>query len=429
MKQDVTSIKKIVPRAILDSRGNPTVEADVYTSNGMGRASVPSGASTGTHEAHEVRDGGKRFCGLGVTCALSSIRRQIAPKLLGMNCTEQQAIDKYMIQLDGTRNKKKLGANAILAVSLANTRAAANSQDEKLHDWIAKLAGTKKQKLPQPFMNVINGGKHAGNNIAFQEYMIVPCAKKMEERLRIGTEVYHALKNVIEKKYGKQATNVGDEGGFAPQLTGVSKAIENMTTPLELLQEACEQVGHEKKVSFAIDAAATTFYDAKRNCYTVERKSITPEEFRLIYERISEEYPIISLEDPFAEECFTDFAILTKNIGKKCQIVGDDLLVTNTRRITTAIQTKACNALLLKINQIGTLTEAMQAATMATRAGWNVMTSNRSGETEDSFIADLAVGLGTSQIKAGAPCRGERTAKYNQLLRIAEELECAKRGT
>lgn len=423
MKQHNSSIEKITCRAVLDSRGNPTVEAEVYTNNGMGRASVPSGASTGTHEAYELRDGGKKFFGLGVTCALRSIRRQIAPKLLGMNCTEQEAIDTCMIQLDGTRNKKKLGANAILAVSLANARAAANSQDEQLHPWIAKLAGTKKQKLPQPFMNVINGGKHAGNNIAFQEYMIVPSAKKMDERIRIGTEVYHSLKNVIEKKYGKQATNVGDEGGFAPHLTGVSKAIENITIPLELLQEACEQAGHEKKVSFAIDAAATTFYDAKHAHYTICARRKTSEELRLIYERMIETYPIISLEDPFAEECFTDFAELTKRIGKKCQIVGDDLLVTNTNRIRHAIQTKACNALLLKINQIGTLTQALQAANMAKNEGWEIMVSNRSGETEDSFIADLAVGLGTGQIKTGAPCRGERTAKYNQLLRIAEEIE------
>ncbi|MEM3127176.1 MAG: phosphopyruvate hydratase [Candidatus Woesearchaeota archaeon] len=414
MAHDCT-IKKIFAREVLDSRGNPTIEVDVHAGNFTAREMVPSGASTGKHEALELRDGGKRFHGQGTQKAVSNVNKIIAKKIVGMSCEDQEKIDQAMIKLDGTKNKSKLGANAILGVSLAVARAGALTSGKKFHEHLAHLAGNKKYVVPVPFMNIINGGKHADNKLHIQEFMIVPHADCYKDSLQMGSEVYHELKILLKKKYGPFSTNIGDEGGFTPPIKRVREA-------LDLLTEAVKRVGYEKKIKFAIDAAATSFYYPNRGYCLEEECYFDAKTLTSAYEDLVRDYPIVSIEDPFHEEAFSDFAALTKKVGNKMKIVGDDLTVTNIERIKRALKEKSCNCLLLKVNQIGTLTEAINAANLVLKNGWKVMVSHRSGETEDHFIADFAVGLGCGAMKAGAPCRGERTSKYNQLLRIEEKL-------
>ncbi len=406
-------IRKISAREILDSRGNPAVECDVLTTAGFGRASVPSGASTGKFEAVEVRDGGRRYNGRGVRTAVKTINNVIAKKIIGMDCLNQREIDSAMIKLDGTPNKALLGANAILAVSLAASRAAAASSKKPLYRYLTALTGNKKLILPVPFSNVINGGRHAEGNLKIQEFMLVPTKfRAFGEAIAAVAETYHQLRKLMAAKYGTQSTHVGDEGGFAPNLNSADEA-------LELLESAVTVAGYQNKIAFAIDAAASEFYSSEKKAYLLE-KDYGSGEMVDYYLGLVKSYRIVSLEDPFQQEDFESFAELTAKA--KIQIVGDDLLVTNAKRIKTAIAKKSCNCLLLKVNQIGTLTEAIAAANLAKENNWKVMVSHRSGETEDAFIADLAVALGCGQIKTGAPARGERTAKYNQLLRIEEEL-------
>lgn len=405
-------IKRVFAREILDSRGNPTVEAEVIAAGGViGRASVPSGASTGTFEAFELRDKGKRLSGLGVQKAVRNINKIIAKKLAGIDASAQEKIDRKMIEIDGTANKSKLGANAILAVSLACARTAAMAKNQPLYLYLAKLA-RRKPKMPMPFLNVINGGKHASNKLAFQEFMIAPQQAKFGEGIAAAAEVYHALKKIVERKFW---CGIGDEGGFAPNITSAEEA-------LDLIELAIGEAGHRSSMRIAIDAAASEFYNSSK--YVIQKgvfpKKMNAAELSDYYLGLIKDYKLISIEDPFYEYDFESFAALTKKAG--IQIVGDDLLVTNTERIEQAARVKACNCLLLKPNQVGTLTETLEAAKLAFKNRWNVMVSHRSGETEDSFIADLAAGLGCGQIKTGAPCRGERTAKYNQLLRISEVL-------
>jgi enolase len=416
-------ISSIKAREILDSRGNPTVEADVVTEKGLFRAMVPSGASTGVHEALELRDGDKsRYMGKGVLKAVDNVNKSIAPALIGMDCTKQEEIDKKMIKIDGTENKSKLGANAILAVSMAVCKAGAASKGVPLYKHIADLANVKEFILPVPSFNVINGGAHAGNKLAMQEFMILPIgAPNFREALRYGSEVYYTLKKLIMKKYGSSQVGVGDEGGFAPN-------IQDNKEGLELLKEAISKAGYTGKVMIGMDVAASEFYKHKKydlgfKIHPPQKKmKKTGEEMIQLYKNYIGKEGLISIEDPFDQDDWESYPKLTKLVGKKTQIVGDDLLVTNPKRIKTAIEKKACNALLLKVNQIGSITESIEACKLAQKAGWGVMVSHRSGETEDSFIADLAVGLKTGQIKTGAPCRSERLAKYNQLMRIEEEL-------
>ena len=407
----MSSITAIKAREILDSRGNPTLEVDLFTKKTCQSASVPSGASTGKHEAIELRDGGKRYRGKGVQKTVRNVEQKISPLLRGIDCQEQRKIDQMMITKDGTKNKRKLGANAILGVSLAAARAANAEKKTFLFQYLHQLARIdRKPSMPRPFFNVINGGKHAGNKLAFQEFMIVPKAKSFAEALRMGSEVYHVLKEVIEKKYCREAANVGDEGGFAPPVKRAEEA-------LDLLIGAIRRAGYAGKVEIAVDCAASEFY---RNGYYYLPSKLNKERLLSYYLHLIEKYPIISIEDPFEQEDFESFAELRKRSG--IQVVGDDLTVTNVSRIKTAIQNQSCNCLLLKVNQIGTLTEALDAVKLAYENNWKVMVSHRSGETEDTFIADLAVAIGCDMIKAGAPCRGERVAKYNRLLRIEEFL-------
>ena len=410
----VAEIQAIGAREVLDSRGNPTVEVEVRTEKGLSRAMVPSGASTGIHEALELRDGGKRFLGKGVQKAVGNVNDRISKELVGKDCTKQQDIDNAMLELDGTENKGELGANAILGVSMAVCRASALELGIPLHERIANIADNKDLVLPTPAMNVINGGEHAGNSLDIQEYMILPVgAKSFGEATRLCAEVYQTLKGIIKEEYGKGAINVGDEGGFAPPL---SQAEE----PFELILKAISETGYEKEIKLGIDAAASEFYNDGK--YKIEGNDLSGGELMEFYKNLIEKYPIISVEDVCAQDDWDSWVEFTGRFGSKVQVVGDDLLVTNVKRIDKAIESKACNALLLKINQIGTITESITAAKLSRDNGWNVMVSHRSGETEDSFIADLVVGLGTGQIKAGAPCRSERNAKYNQLLRIEEGL-------
>ena len=408
------AIKDIKARQILDSRGNPTVEADVITEYGLARAAVPSGASTGVHEALELRDNEKSFSGKGVMKAVKNVNDIIAKELIGMDCTEQGKIDNAMQNIDKTKNKSVLGANAILAVSMAVCKAGAMCKSIPLYRHIAEIAGNNKLVLPVPGFNVINGGKHAGNKLDIQEFMILPVgAKSFSQALQMGAEVYHTLKGLIKDKYGIDAVNVGDEGGFAPPL-------ENIEEPIIILEQAIKKAGYEGKIKIALDAAASEFYS--NNKYNIDGNKLSADELIAKYVEIIQKYGLISIEDPFEQEDFQSFKKLNEIAGEECQIVGDDLLVTNVDRIQCAIENNSCNALLLKLNQIGSVTEAIDAAKLAKSAGWAVMVSHRSGETEDSFIADLAVGISSGQIKSGAPCRGERLAKYNQLLRIEEEL-------
>lgn len=413
-----TAITRIIAREILDSRGNPTVEADVFLADGaMGRAAVPSGASTGKHEAVELRDGTKPFGGLGVMKAITNVEVAIAHALRGMDALDQRGVDNAMLALDGTPNKARLGANAILAVSIAVSRAAAKSLGKEDYEYLARLTG-ERPSLPIPFCNVINGGKHAEGNLKAQEFMIVPVgARSFTEATQMVSEVYHLLKGLIKARHGARAVHVGDEGGFAPPLATAEEA-------LELLSEAVEKAGYRKRVFFAMDPAASEFYDGKR--YIVGNDvAFTPEELLRYWRRLTKRFPVISLEDPFDQDDYLSWHLLLHDVLRrkaKLQVVGDDLTVTNVERIRMASSERLCNALLLKVNQIGTLSEAIEAARLARAEGWNVMVSHRSGETEDPFIADLAVALGCGQIKLGAPCRSDRTAKYNRLLRIEEHM-------
>uniref|UniRef100_A0A9L0RBK2 phosphopyruvate hydratase n=1 Tax=Equus caballus TaxID=9796 RepID=A0A9L0RBK2_HORSE len=419
------SIEKIWAREILDSRGNPTVEVDLCTAKGLFRAAVPSGASTGIYEALELRDGDKqRYLGKGVLKAVDHINTTIAPALIssGFSVVEQEKLDNLMLELDGTENKSKFGANAILGVSLAVCKAGAAERELPLYRHIAQLAGNSDLILPVPAFNVINGGSHAGNKLAMQEFMILPVgAESFRDAMRLGAEVYHTLKGVIKDKYGKDATNVGDEGGFAPNILENSEA-------LELVKEAIDKAGYTEKIVIGMDVAASEFYrDGK---YDLDFKSpadpsryITGDQLGALYQDFVRDYPVVSIEDPFDQDDWAAWSKFTANVG--IQIVGDDLTVTNPKRIERAVEEKACNCLLLKVNQIGSVTEAIQACKLAQENGWGVMVSHRSGETEDTFIADLVVGLCTGQIKTGAPCRSERLAKYNQLMRsCGEAREC-----
>ncbi|XP_025083091.1 enolase-like [Pomacea canaliculata] len=416
------SITKIKARQIFDSRGNPTVEVDLFTPLGMFRAAVPSGASTGIHEAVELRDEGKDYMGKGVQKAVSNVNDVLGPSLIkkNVNLSDQKAIDKILCEIDGTENKGKMGANAILAISMAACKAGAAQKGVPLYQHIADLAGNKRLILPVPAFNVINGGSHAGNKLAMQEFMILPTgATSFTEAMKMGSETYHHLKSVIKKKYGQDACNVGDEGGFAPN-------IQENEEGLELLREAIEKAGYTGKIKIGMDVAASEFYKEGKYDLDFKNKDSNPEswissdQLAAMYDGFVSKYPVVSIEDPFDQDDWKAYAQFTAN--SKIQIVGDDLLVTNPKRVKMGIEKKACNALLLKVNQIGTVTEAIEACKMSQSAGWGVMVSHRSGETEDTFIADLVVGLATGQIKTGAPCRSERLAKYNQILRIEEDL-------
>ena len=426
------TISKIHAREILDSRGNPTVEVDLTSSTGeVFRAAVPSGASTGIYEALELRDKDpKRYLGKGVTKAVENVNKYLAPALKGMDVTKQKEIDTKMIEeVDGTKSdwgsfKTKIGANAILAVSLANARAGAKALNIPLYKHIATLAGkgTDKFVMPVPSLNIINGGEHAGNLLAMQEFMILPTgATSFKEGIRIGAEVYHNLAKLIKKRYGKAAANVGDEGGF-----GVPQIKDEFET-LELILDAIKEAGHEGKIEIGLDVASSEFITEDKK-YDLSKKTgkkdrvLDQDQFISHYESLINKYPIISIEDPFDQDDWSAYTKFNAKVGGKIQIVGDDLLVTNPKRVQAGIDQKLCNALLLKVNQIGSLKESIEACLMSQKAGWGVMVSHRSGETEDNFIADLVVGLGTGQIKSGAPCRSDRLAKYNQLLRIEEEL-------
>ncbi|MDE1852247.1 MAG: phosphopyruvate hydratase [Thaumarchaeota archaeon] len=401
-------------RQVLDSRGNPTVEAEVLTTSSVGRASVPSGASTGTHEAVELRDGDeKRFHGKGVLKAVHNVNEKIGPRLKGLDSGDQQKIDRLMIGLDGTANKGKIGANAILAVSMASARAAANSEPKSL---FSHLREARNYTLPVPMMNVINGGEHAGNELAIQEFLIEPVgAKSCTEAIRMGSEVYQSLKSVLISKYGRSAINVGDEGGFAPPLRMTRDA-------LSALAEAIHKSGHGGKVRMGVDAAASTFYDEKSEHYRIDGKELKSDRLEDYYVSLKDEYDLLTIEDPFHEEAFDAFASLTKRVGRGTQVIGDDIYVTNVKRMRKGIEKEATNAVLIKLNQIGTVSETEEAIELAQKAKWSVAVSHRSGETEDPFIAHLATAFASEFIKTGAPARGERVAKYNELLRIEEEL-------
>jgi len=429
----MVQIKAIKARQIFDSRGNPTIEVDLTTKLGTFRAAVPSGASTGIYEALELRDGVKsQYHGKGVSKAIGNVNDKLAPLFRGkdLNIADQAAMDQMMLDLDGTAAKSNLGANAILAVSLALSKAAAAHEGIPLYRHLANLAGNTSERMlmPIPVFNVINGGSHAGNKLAMQEFMLFPHgADSFAEAMRMGSETYHHLKALTKKKFGQDATNVGDEGGFAPNILVNSDA-------LDLIVEAIEKAGYTGRIGIAMDVAASEFWKGDLKKYDLDFKNedagdlndsaryLTPTQLADLYCSFVDKYPIVSIEDPFDQDDWQGYVDFTARIGSHTQVVGDDLLVTNPTRIQTALDKKACNALLLKVNQIGTLTESIKAAQMSLSNQWGVMVSHRSGETEDSFIADLVVGLKTGQIKTGAPCRSERLAKYNQLLRIEEQL-------
>lgn len=409
-------IQKVFAREILDSRGNPTVEADVVVQNKIYRAAVPSGASTGKYEAIELRDNNQRYLGLGVQKAVENVNTFLAERIVGMHIEDQRIIDDALIEADATKEKSNYGANALLAVSLACTRAGAAQQSSPLYNYLATLSKRKGMQLPVPMLNLINGGKHAGQEHDVQEHMIMPIkATSFSEGLQQSAEIYQTLKKTLKQKYNATATLIGDEGGFVPPL-------KNVEARLSLLQKIINKLGYEQTFSFALDVAASECYNEKKNNYQLGKKTYTAEKLADYYEQLVSDYNIFSIEDGFAEDDWQAWHNFTQACGKKLQVVGDDLLVTNKKRIAHAASKKACNALLLKVNQIGTVTEALEAATMAFKNKWKVVVSHRSGETEDSFIADLVVGLAAGQAKFGAPARSERTAKYNQLLRIEEEL-------
>jgi enolase len=408
-------IEHITAREILDSRGNPTVEAEVFLEDGaMGRAAVPSGASTGAHEAVELRDGDKkRYLGKGVLKAVEAVNEEIYPAVCGMDASDQAGVDQVMIEADGTPNKAKFGANAILAVSLATAKAAADSAGLPLYQY---LGGVFARELPVPMMNILNGGKHAGWKIDLQEFMAMPVgAKSFAEALRMGTEVYHSLARVLKDR--GYDTNVGDEGGFAPALKANEEAIQ-------LILEAVEKAGYKAgaDVAIAMDPAATEFFQDGKYMLKSEGKEYDSAAMVDYYARLVDQYPIISIEDGLSEDDWDGWKMLTERIGDRVQLVGDDLFVTNTERLQRGIASGTANSILIKVNQIGTLTETLAAIEMAKRASYTAVVSHRSGETEDTTIADLVVAVNAGQIKTGAPCRTDRVAKYNQLLRIEEEL-------
>ena len=411
-------ISEIFARQILDSRGNPTVEVDVITDEGaLGRAAVPSGASTGVHEAVELRDGDKKkYVGKGVLKAVKNVNEIVAPVLMGFDVADQTGIDEMMIQLDGTPNKAKLGANALLAVSMAVAKAAAEEASLPLYRYIG---GTNAKTLPMPMMNILNGGAHADNKIDFQEFMVMPVgAPDFSEGLRWGVEIFHALKSVLKKK--GFSTNVGDEGGFAPNIQSNEEAID---TVMEAIHASGYKAGSQ--IVIAMDAANSELWDAKKKKYVFHKsdgKELTSDQLVKFWEKWVKQYPIASIEDGMAEDDWNGWAALTKSIGKKCQLVGDDLFVTNVTRLQEGIDKNIGNALLVKVNQIGTVTETINAVTLAQHNGYNTIMSHRSGETEDTTIADLAVALNCGQIKTGSASRTDRMAKYNQLLRIEEML-------
>jgi enolase len=402
----------VTAREILDSRGNPTVEVEVRLEDkSIGRAAVPSGASTGAFEAAELRDGGSRYLGKGVETAVKNVALKIAPVVIGMKADNQRSLDEKMIALDGTKNKSSLGANAILGVSLATARAAAISSNQSLFKY---LGGESAKTLPVPMMNILNGGAHADTNVDIQEFMIAPIgAQSFKESLRWGAEIYHSLKSVLKKK--GLATSIGDEGGFAPNL-------ESNRAALDLILVAIENAGFKvgTQIALAMDVAATEFFEDGK--YKFEGKLLTSEQMIAYYSELVSAYPLVSIEDPLDEDDWSGWAKLTAELGEKIQIVGDDLFVTNIERLTRGIESKTANALLVKVNQIGSLTETIDAVNLAHKNNYKSMMSHRSGETEDTTIADLAVALSCGQIKTGAPARSERVAKYNQLLRIEEEL-------
>ncbi|RJS89366.1 phosphopyruvate hydratase [Candidatus Bathyarchaeota archaeon] len=408
----IFEIEAVKAREILDSRGNPTVEVEVHTGGGVvGRAAVPSGKSRGRYEAVELRDGGRRYHGMGVLNAVRNVNEVIGPRLRGMDVRDQRAIDETMIQLDGTENKSRLGANAILGVSLAAAKAASAAEGLPLY---LHLGGEGAKLLPIPFMNIINGGEHAGNDLDFQEHMVIPLgARSFSEALRIGVEVYQELRAILVRRYGRAAVNVGDEGGFTPPMKSSSEA-------LEAIMEAVEEMGYEGECSLGLDVAASSLYREGKG-YLVEGRYLSRGELIQLYRDLADAYPIVSIEDPLEEGDFEGFAQVTREM-RSVQIVGDDLFATNVGRLRMGIERGAANCLLWKVNQVGTLTEALEAADLAKENGYAVQVSHRSGDTEDTFVADLAVGISSGQIKTGAPCRGERTAKYNRLLRIEEEL-------
>ena len=405
-------IDSIKAREILDSRGNPTVEVELETNLGVFLASVPSGVSKGKYEAVELRDREKRYHGMGVLKAVRNINEIIGPKLKGKDPTKQKEIDEFLIKLDGTKNKSRLGANAILAVSITVCRAGAATKNAPLWKYVSQLAG-RRPILPTPCFLLMEGGLHGGGDLDVQEFMMVPATNSFKENLRIGTEIYHTLGEILNKKYGKAATNVGCEGGFTPPL---KKTVE----ALNLIMEAIKKAGYKNKAKIILDVAASSFYQGGK--YYFEEERLNSQELLNFYLTLFKKYPIFAIEDPFAEEDWEGFQEITKKFCKKIIIVGDDLLVTNLERIKKAINKKAANGLILKPNQIGTVSETIEAAKYAMKNGWRVIVSHRGGETSDSFIADLAVGLGCGWIKAGAPTRGERIAKYNRLLKIEEEL-------
>ncbi|MDR2459826.1 MAG: phosphopyruvate hydratase [Deltaproteobacteria bacterium] len=415
------TIQEVIAREILDSRGNPTVEVDVWLKEGfLGRAAVPSGASTGSHEALELRDGDpKRYNGLGVTMAVSNVNRIIGPALLGHDSFDQSEIDKLLIELDGTPTKSKLGANAILGTSMAVAKAAAYASTLPLFRY---LGGTHATLLPRPMMNIVNGGAHASNNMDFQEFMIMPLfGETFAEALRCGAEVFHSLKKILASE--GQSTAVGDEGGFAPNFASNEAA-------LDAIIQAIEAAGYKPgtDVVICLDVAASEFYDAKKNKYVFkksDKSEHTAQELTNVYAGWLDKYPIKSIEDGLAEDDWEGWAHLTKELGSKVQLVGDDLFVTNIERLSKGIKSGVANSILIKVNQIGTVTETMDAIEMAHKAGYTAVVSHRSGETEDTFIADLAVACNTGQIKTGSLSRSERICKYNRLLRISEELGSA----
>ena len=412
----MSEIKKIISREVLDSRGNPTVEVDVITDLGTFRGMTPSGASAGQHEALELRDNDKnRYLGKGTLTAVKNVNEKIAPKLIGVKAHHQDTIDNILIKLDGTDNKETFGANAILPVSMAVAKAGAASKGLPLYAHIANLFGILPHRMPVPMCNVINGGKHAGQENSIQEHMLMPTgAKTFSEAIRMISETYHHLAKILKEKYGANGVLIGDEGGFAPsQLTKIEDRFE-------LMLKAVKSAGYEKKMHIALDPASSEFfYDGS---YKIGKKAYSGGEMIDFYVDLCKKYPIISIEDGLAEDDWENWVELTKKLGTEVQIVGDDLFVTNTKRIEKGIEMAAANSVLIKLNQIGTLTETLDAIKMAQDNGWTAVVSHRSGETEDDFIADLVVGTSSGQIKTGAPARSDRCAKYNQLLRIEEEL-------
>jgi len=412
----VSEIIGIHSREILDSRGNPTVETEVWLDSGVvGRAAVPSGASTGSFEAVELRDGGTRYGGKGVRDAVTNVMEKIAPEVIGLDPVNLAALDRIMLDLDGTENKKNLGANAILSVSMASARAAATERDLPL--WVF-LGGSGPYSLPVPLMNVINGGQHADNNLDIQEFMIVPCgAPSFSESLRMGAEIYHCLKKLLKEK--GLSTGIGDEGGFAPDLSSNREA-------LEILSQAIEKAGFKpgREVGLALDVAATELYSDGAYHFDGEGKVFTAKELVSYYESLCKDFPVISIEDGMSEEDWEGWKLMTERLGTGIQLVGDDVFVTNPVRLAKGISEGAANSILVKLNQIGTVTETLSVIETAKKKGYSCVISHRSGETDDTFISDLAVATAAGQIKAGAPARTDRVAKYNRLLNIEEEIEC-----